>query len=350
MVAFETAIKLRRQGVRVVTVCRPDSPLQNKLNAQSQFTISMQPGHKYFSPRAICISRRLIATGKFQAVLIQQMADLWHVVPALTGDDDTRLIAISHTLIGVSKKDLLHEAIYDRLDSVIALTEYHRRNLLEKLPLKPQVVTVIPNAVDAVKFNPSRRGEEFRKNLMKNQDGFLIGVVSRLDMNKGLLEAVGAAGELKKLGLPFHMAIAGQETAGETGARAALQSEIAKLGLQNEVTLTGHLSNVEVAMASFDVLLMPSPVETFGRIIIEAMASNTPVAAAAGGGVPDIIQNGMNGLLFEPLNIQQMGAALADLLRDPAKRERIALGGRQSVAKFYDEKVVDLKLFEQLEL
>jgi glycosyltransferase involved in cell wall biosynthesis len=142
----------------------------------------------------------------------------------------------------------------------------------------------------------------------------------------------------------------GQETAGEPGAKWELENEIGGLGLADHVHLAGHLSDVERAVASFDLLLMPSPAETFGRVVIEAMACGVPVAAAAGGGVPGIIQNGANGVLFEPMNVPAMTAALKDLCLNGEKRARIAAAGLRSVERDYDSDVVARKLFQLLKL
>ena len=350
MVALETALKLRSRGIRCVTVCRPGSPLQSKLREASLLTLGIRPGHKYFSPRLLALTRKLIRSGRFSTILIQQMSDLWHVAPALVGYEDIHLAAISHTFVGVLKKDLLHELLYGRLDVVIALTDLHRKNLLSHLPLRPEQISVVPNAVNSQKFCSARRSEAFRKQFLTSTDQVLIGIVSRLDRAKGLHEAVKAAHQLQLQKIAFQLVIVGKETAGEPGTQLALTTEIENLGLQKRVHLAGHRDDVEVAVASFDILLMPSPAETFGRVVIEAMASNVPVVAAAGGGVPGIIQHGINGLLFPPESIQDMAEQLKSLCQDPIQRRHIMENGLKSVHELYDSEVVTNQLHRLLRI
>lgn len=351
MVAYEMALKMRADGIATITVGAPDSPLTNKLKDAGLRVETVKPGHKYFSPSALALTRRLVKNENPRAILIQQMADLWHVAPALAGYSDLPVVAISHTLVGVNKKDALHEMLYGRVDRLVALTPIHRDNLAERLPFPRELIEVIPNAVNARKFRPQARSAGFREKILGfDANSVLIGVVSRLDRAKGLIEAVRTAAELKARGLGFKMAIVGEETANEPGTRAALEALVNELGLTDCVVLIGPRSDIEVAMASFDILLMPSPAETFGRVVIEAMASGVPVVASAGGGVPGIVLDGVNGLLFPPLDVSAMARALDRLGRDPEKRRKLAEGGLQSVRDLYETEVVTRRLYGVLGL
>lgn len=350
MVAFEVAQKMKANGHFVTTACVPNSPLQKNLEREGLDTLPVERSSRYFCPRSVRALRRALKTGRYSAVLVEQMSELWQVVPALWNMKHIRLVGISHTFLGISKKDWLHRLLYQRMDSLVALTEIHKQNLLTNLPVKPNSVEVLPNAVDIEKFNPKRKSLSLRQEHLVNGNELLIGVVSRLDLGKGVMEVVQVADLLFKWEIPFRLIVVGSETAGESGAKATLEREIAKRRLGDRVKLIGHRSDIETVIASLDILLMPSPVETFGRVLIEAMASEVAIVASAGGGVPNIIQNGVNGLLVPPLNVEGMAKAIATFYREPDQRHRMASNGLKAAKENYDYRIIDQKLYSILGL
>jgi glycosyltransferase involved in cell wall biosynthesis len=116
------------------------------------------------------------------------------------------------------------------------------------------------------------------------------------------------------------------------------------------VRLIGHRSDIDTIIASLDILLMPSPNETFGRVLIEAMASGVAIVASAGGGVPNIINNAENGLLVPPLNAEGMAKAIASYHKDPEMRRRLAHNGLVCASEIYDYRKLDQKLYHILGL
>lgn len=344
MVVFETAGRLAASGHTVVTACPTHSPLMRHLQSAGLPALAVRRRHKYFSWSAISTLRRELRTGGQQSVLIHQLGDLWQVVPALIGHPEVRLVAIAHTFVGVRKRDLLHRLLYGRVDCLIALTERHRRNLVAHLPIAVERIEIQPNAVDTRRFRPEAGDLSLRRGRL----GFEIGVVSRLDKNKGLLEALTAASLLRDRNVKFHMSMIGNETAGEEGMRSILESEIERLRLGQHVTLVGHVDRVEENMASLDVLLMPAPSETFGRVLIEGMACGVPVVACAGGGVPDVVEDRETGVLVPPGDVTAMADALAELAGSTELRARFRNAGLAKVRSEYESSVVLRKLIATL--
>lgn len=348
MVAFETAARLHARGWRVRTLCPPGSPLAEAFESTGLPHALVRRGPKYLSPPTIRALRAEILRQPTDVVLVQQLKDLWHLVPALIGQTQTRLVGVAHTFVGLEKKDLLHRRLYARLDRLIALTPSHRANLLEHLPLREDQMEVIPNAVDVELFSPRHRSDELRRRYVGHEET-LIGLVSRLDANKGLLEAVRAIAQARSQGARVAAVIFGRDTEGEGGMHARLSQEIATLGLESVVTLGGHIDAVNVAMASFDLFLMPSPKETFGRVLLEAMACGRPLIASRGGGVPDIVREGETGLLVPPGDVNAMADALVTLSRDVTLARRLAENGLRVARETYATDRVDARLRAVLE-
>jgi len=348
MVVFETAVKMRNNGFAVTTVCPPGSPLQNKLVEAGLSTIGVQRKHKYFAPSVIRVIRKALKTGNYSTVLVQQTNDLWQVVPALIGMKQIRLVCVSHSFLGISKKDFLHSILYGRCDRVVALNENHRRNLIQRLPVKEEAVEVVVNTVDPDRFHPSKRSQTFRDEFLKTSNELLIGVVSRLDPGKGVMEAVRVAKLLKDWKLQFQMVFIGKETIGEEGFKERMEDEIRRLNLRDCVHFAGHRGDVENVIASLDILLMPSPAETFGRVLIEAMASGVPIVASSGGGVSSIIRHHVDGILAKPLDIDEMAEGIRFFFDNPDKRKKIADNGIAAAHDIYDYRKVDRKLYDIL--
>lgn len=339
MVALESAERLQAAGVDVLTACLPDTPLDQRLRERGLKTVHLPSRHPLsWSGRRRF--RALFRDGGFDAVLIQRLSDLWLLNSSLKRHPELKVLGVSHTFVGVSKKDLLHRIQYARLNALIALTGLHRDNLLANLPIEAERLHVIPNAVDTERFHPSRRSESLRRDLGAKDDEVLIGVVSRLDRGKGLFEALEAAKILAAKKLPFHLCFIGKDTVDDPGTGAEMEKRIAELGLRERVTMAGHRTDIEAVTASLDLFLMPAPGETFGRVLIEAMASGVPLVATGGGGVPDIVHDGVEGLLVKPFDAPGMAAALERLIGDRDLRALTAAAALKAAREVYDAKVI----------
>ena len=104
-------------------------------------------------------------------------------------------------------------------------------------------------------------------------------------------------------------------------------------GIEDKIIFTGYLDNMPEIIADLDIVVHASCTpEPFGLVIIEAMAAGKPVVATNAGGVPDIIQDGINGTLVPMRNADAMADAILDLLADPAKVKRMGRAAQKRVA------------------
>jgi glycosyltransferase involved in cell wall biosynthesis len=111
---------------------------------------------------------------------------------------------------------------------------------------------------------------------------------------------------------------------------ASLRIQVQKLGLENRVRFIGHLSQAELAcrMSEAAVLVLPSTSEGLGRVIIEAMATATPVIGSDVGGIPELIKDGVNGFLIAPGDEQALAEKLRWVLNNPDKARAMGHTGR----------------------
>lgn len=178
---------------------------------------------------------------------------------------------------------------------------------------------VIPNGIA-----PLSRADTLRP-MSYLPDRLNLAIVGRLEAVKGIEYAVRA---LKEPGVPVscHLHIMG------TGPQAdVLRAEIAALGLETRVTLGGFTERPLDFIAHADAVLLPSLHEGLPYVVLEAMALGTPVLASNVGGIPEVIQHGVNGLLFDVAKPAAIAAALMQLAREPELRGRLAAAATQTV-------------------
>ena len=104
-------------------------------------------------------------------------------------------------------------------------------------------------------------------------------------------------------------------------------------GIQDRIHFLGKLPSVSDVLPVADLMLMPSELESFGLAALEAMACQVPTIATAVGGVPELIEDGLNGRLFPVGDIEGMAQTAIALLSDDAKRDAMAAAGRQTAQK-----------------
>jgi len=128
---------------------------------------------------------------------------------------------------------------------------------------------------------------------------------------------------------------------GDGPARADLERRVDEMGLRRQVFFHGSAARPQEALRQMDVLWLPSSVEGFGLVVIEAMASGVPVVACAAGGVRDILQDGHNGLAAdERIGYRRFAHSLTLLRDDVALRNRLIEGGLRTVRERFNWDVV----------
>jgi glycosyltransferase involved in cell wall biosynthesis len=173
--------------------------------------------------------------------------------------------------------------------------------------------------VDAERFNPAWRSAEWRARLTGGRPyATILLYVGRLAPEKRLDLLAAALGQLPP---DCHLSIVGHGPAAE-------QVRAAFAGLP--VTFLGPLYGDDLAhaYASADMFALPSPSETLGLAVLEAMASGLPVVAVRAGGVPYLIAGGETGLLCAPEDAASLASALRQLMEHKVLRERMGAAGR----------------------
>ncbi len=185
---------------------------------------------------------------------------------------------------------------------------------------------VVYDAVDESWLRPQRAAGAVRRELGIPVDVPCIGIAGNIQEWKGqrvVVEALGLLGEVPSV----HCVIAGGvHRAGEAYA-AELRARLAALGLRGRVHLVGFRTDIPDVMNSWDVVVHASVrPEPFGRVILEGMLLGKPVIATAGGGVPELVDDGRTGFLVPAGDAPALAHCLRRVLAAPG--EARALGAR----------------------
>jgi len=117
---------------------------------------------------------------------------------------------------------------------------------------------------------------------------------------------------------------------GDGPDRSAAEYLALKYGVQDRIHFLGKQDNVNELLPVADLMIMPSEMESFGLAALEAMACGVPPIATRVGGVPELITDGKNGLLFEIGDVDGMAAAAVALLRDEPRLQAMILAARRT--------------------
>ena len=205
---------------------------------------------------------------------------------------------------------------------VIVVSDSARRAYLNHNRYMDRRVVRIYNGID-LELTPGA-GAAVRRELGVGTDELLVGMVSALRPEKGHDIAIEAVARLRAQFPHLRLLIAGQ------GPRAAeLASLAAPLG--NTVVLAGRRTDVASVFDALDVCIHPSLLDAFPTTLIEALAASVPVLATAVGGIPEIIDNGVTGVLVPaPPSADTLARELGALLADGKRRSELAAGGRRA--------------------
>lgn len=194
---------------------------------------------------------------------------------------------------------------------VLAVCEAVRDDCIGRWGFPPERVTVIRTGVDAPPPFEETARASWKRQWTQPGDGPLIVTVARLSYEKGVDVLIDAMAIVAAARTDARSVVVG-----EGPQRRELESRIRRHGLEGVVRLAGFRRDVELALASADVVAVPSLMEGMPNVLLEAMAAGRPIVASDVGGIPEALANERCGLLVPPANAPALAAAIGRLLAD----------------------------------
>jgi glycosyltransferase involved in cell wall biosynthesis len=239
----------------------------------------------------------------------------------------------SWAFTGARSRQLVDRYVIGRgSDVVIACSQEDRRRMIEVQGIAGHRVLFVPNGIVARSPTP---GRSLRRELGIAPDAPVVGSVGALRAEKRFDVLLRAAGQLlpRWPGLRIVVAGAGAE-------RSALEALAADLGLARAVMLLGARDDVPDVLDAIDVAVTCSDFEGSPLSVLEYMEAGLPVVATRVGGLPDLVDDGVHGLLVPRRDPAALAGALDDLLGDPGRRHAMGSAGRQRRREQFDFEVM----------
>ena len=321
-------------------VVAPKSKLDNYLEVDDKFDLKR---NKLFQIVPALKLAKYIDDNDIDIIHFHWTKDIVTAVLAkILSKKKPKLVQSRHMDMTRFKDDFYHKWLYKNIDMIHAVT-YQVKAQLEKFI--PQTVrpciemiylgTEIPN-VDTKQV-------ELLKEKYNLRDEFVVGIVGRIEKQKGQYKVLEAIAKLKELNIKAFIV----GSAMENSYIKELQQKAKELEVDDKVVFTGFTKQIPEYMQLFDVNILATENETFGLVIIEAMANKIPVIATNKGGPLEIIEDGFNGLLFDG-SIEQLSQKIQQLYMNKDLQYNLKLNAYKTVQEKFLKSIQLKKLFDLL--
>ncbi len=222
------------------------------------------------------------------------------------------------------------------LDRILAINREIAADL-ERLGFPPEQIVYLPSGIDVHTFAPSPKPpEQHRQRLGLPIEGPALVFTGRLRPVKNLPPLLESLALLKGRFPSLYLLVVGDGI-----ERSKLEALVKKLNLSTNVFFIGNVSDVRPYLYAANIFVLPSLKEGLSNSMLEAMAIGLPVITTAVGGAPDLIENGVNGILLPPqLPPEDIAKAIVALLDDPDHAREMGRRARQTVMECCSFEVV----------
>jgi glycosyltransferase involved in cell wall biosynthesis len=230
----------------------------------------------------------------------------------------------------------LASLVFKRAKYITTVSSFLKKNLTSRIKLDAEKVKVIPMPTTPGTFSPSPLPKGKKKKIL---------CVARFTQQKGLEFFIRACNILKDKRIDFEA-----EIVGEGPLKNLLQEEINKLNLVHQVSLVKVVpqENLNQLYAESYLCVLPSIDEGFGLVLVEAQLCQRPVIGTKSGGIPDIIVDGVTGLLVPPQDYLSLACAMERILTDQNLAENLSEAGYVSAKAKFSPETIQAKYLELL--
>jgi glycosyltransferase involved in cell wall biosynthesis len=216
------------------------------------------------------------------------------------------------------------DQLYNRsVDGVIAISQ-PIVELLADAGIDRNKIRLIHSGVDLKRFELANRARD------PNSDVPVIGMTAVMEERKGHRYLLEAAALLKKQGRRIRYLLAG-----EGSLKAELERSVGSLGLNEEVSFAGFVSDVPTFLRAIDIFVMPSLFEGLGVAALEAMAAGKPVVASKVGGLAETVNDSITGFLIPPRDPGALAAALKKLIANKSMAQEMGVQARRRIEEHF---------------
>jgi glycosyltransferase involved in cell wall biosynthesis len=236
------------------------------------------------------------------------------------------------------------------VDTVIALNKTMQKALTEKAKVDSRKMVIVPNGVDTEFFRPGLKNEQILSEYGLEEQSYIL-FVGRVSPEKSVHILLRAFKQIVNyIPKDFKLVVVGPLSSAFNSAQPSSYAEAmmrySKEELGERVVFTGAIdrNSLRVLYSNAYCFILPSLAEAFPMVLLEAMASGIPPIGSTAGGIPDIIIDGVNGLLFKRRDWKDLANKLLMLIEDKNFRNKLAINARKHVEEHYSWFSVSLRL------
>lgn len=205
-------------------------------------------------------------------------------------------------------------------DSILTLSEQMAQDYASMINITRERIRVIYNGVDTDIFTSDRSGSaKLKRDLNIGENDFVVGFVGRIDPVKDIKTLIDAVYLVRPTIKNIKIVIIG-----EGSEKKILEDYVMNKGMGDCVIFTGQRDDIPAFLNMMDIYAQSSLYEGMSNTIIEAMACRCAVIATNAGGNPELIKHGIDGILFQPRNADELSGYIQQLYKDSIKRNFLA--------------------------
>lgn len=215
-------------------------------------------------------------------------------------------------------------------DACIAISDNVEKSYI-KVGMPPDKIWRIYDGIDTIKFNPSINGNEIREEFGIPPSAIIVTSVGRLVIGKGQSELIHAASEVVKKHPEVIFLIVGDGSP-EENTTASLYQEVLNLGLQKQVIFTGWRTDIPKILGATDIFVQNSSIpEGLGVASLEAISMGKPTIVTNIGGLSEVVEHGVSGLVIPPNDPESLSHAILELIENKDLKIKFGQNGRKKV-------------------
>jgi N-acetyl-alpha-D-glucosaminyl L-malate synthase BshA len=248
------------------------------------------------------------------------------VITTLHGTDIT-LVGQEASFYAITKFSI------EQSDGVTAVSNYLRDETYRAFGCGTCDIRVVPNFVNLQEYRP---GEPGCRGKVAPEGHKVISHISNFREVKRVKDVIRVFARVRRA-MPATLVMIG-----DGPERVDAENEARDLAVTDDVRFLGRLDSVASLLQASDLFILPSQTESFGLAALEAMACGAPVVASRAGGLPEVIDDGVNGILEPVGSVEAMGRRAVELLRDPQKFSAMRAAALEKAEQFSADSIVPM--------